>query len=90
MKFYMAGSLEFEPRLYGLTVRCTADYARNQLWLLPLYFVRPVGCAHWSSGDVFGVACLEAMSAARIGFAFTFLFGGAFYALLSEADGFDL
>ena len=30
----LAGSLGFEPRLYGLTVRCTASYARSQCLLV--------------------------------------------------------
>ena len=50
--------------------------------VLPFYFVCPVGSTQGSASNVFGVAAGErfALSCCLVGF----------YALLSEADGFDL
>ena len=54
---------------------------------LPLNFVGPVGGTHRSFSDVFGVTCLESMTATSVFFGFVLLLRVALDALLTEPDG---
>lgn len=58
--------------------------------VLPLNFVRPVSCGHFTFGDVGSVASFEGFASSSFGVRFTFAGRGAGDSLLAEADGFNL
>jgi hypothetical protein len=58
--------------------------------VLPLNFVRPVSCGHFTFGDVRSVASFEGFTSSSFRVRFTFAGRGAGDSLLTEADGFNL
>ncbi len=58
--------------------------------VLPLDLVGPVSGTHRSFSDVFGVTCLESMTATGVFFGFVLLLRVALDALLTKPDGLDL